>query len=76
MPSIKQTCIKILESKEWNESSQDDKVKILITLCFQVFDNSRIAMVKKYGKSKWFSSVHIKAELNSIEPPSLNFDIH
>jgi hypothetical protein len=75
MASIKQTCLKILQSKEWESANEDDKVKILITLCFCIFDQTRINMVKRYGKIKWFNSCHIKSELNSISPPDVNFDI-
>jgi len=73
--TIKQTCIKILQSKEWKESSEEDQVKILIQLCFLVFDQTRINMVRRWGKVKFFTTVHQRHELNSIEPPEISFDI-
>ena len=69
MASIKKTCEKILASKEWEEASENDRAKILITLCFQIFDLTRLRMLRLYGKSKWFGSQHIKYTLANVEPP-------
>ena len=71
--NIKQSVDDILRSEAFQkvldgESDKDLEI-LLIQFGYHVYERTVFNMVRRYGKVKFFTTEHIKADLKDIPPP-------